>query len=156
MAKRNSFLGKVIFAGAVAGAATLISKLEKQAKEEDRDIKDVAKEKYDELVEDVNSGKAAEKAEDLADKAVDFAEKTIDDFNSGELQTNLQQKYNETVDSFNSGELKEKAKEAAAKAKDTIQSAKDGIVDIFDEPKQTAEDVKEEIAQIVEEASKQD
>ena len=149
MAKRKgSFLGKVIFAGAIAGAAALISKLEQEAKEENKDILDVAKEKADNFVDDVNSGKAAEKVEELADKAVDLAGKTINDFNSGELQANLQQKYAETVESVKSGEL-------AAKAKDTILNAKDGVADILDRPK-TADDVKEEIAEIVKAASEQE
>ena len=154
--KKGSFLGKVFFGAAVAGGAALLNKWEKQAKEENRDIKDVAKEKVDNLVDDVNSGKAAEKVEELADKAVDFAEKTIDDFNSGELQANLQQKYDETVESVRSGEFKEKTMETAAKAKETLLGAKDGIVDMFDDPKETADDVNKEIAEIVEAAREQE
>ena len=48
--RRGSFLGKLLGIAAVAGAAATVSKLEKQAKEEEKDILDVAKEKYDGFV----------------------------------------------------------------------------------------------------------
>ena len=102
--RRGSFLGKLLGIAALAGAANAVSKLEKQAKEQDRDILDVAKEKYDDLVEDVKSGEALKKAKD-------FAEKTVNDVNSGEFQENLKEKFNQTVESVKSGEFAQKAKE---------------------------------------------
>lgn len=144
MAKRGSFLGKLFGAAAVAGAAVAVSKLEKQAKEEGKDILDVAKEKVDSLVEDVKSGEAVEKAKEFATKAQDFAEKTVNDVNSGEFKENLQQKFNETVESVKSGEFVEKAKE-------TVTNVKDGVVDLFDgRPGTVAEDVKEDVDEVIE------
>ena len=67
MAKRKSgFLGKLFGAAAIAGAAAAVSKLEKQAKEEGKDILDVAKEKLNETVESVKSGEAKEKVTEFA------------------------------------------------------------------------------------------
>ena len=80
--RRGSFLGKLLGIAAVAGAAAAVSKLEKQAKEEEKDILDVAKEKYDGFMEEVKSGEALQKAKD-------FAEKTVNDVNSGQFQENL-------------------------------------------------------------------
>ena len=68
--RKGSFLGKLFGAAAVAGAAAAISKLEKQAKEEGKDILDVAKEKADGFVEDVKSGAVVEKAKDLAGRFI--------------------------------------------------------------------------------------
>ena len=45
MAKKKNVLGRLLGAAALAGAATAISKMDKQAKEEGRELKDVAKEK---------------------------------------------------------------------------------------------------------------
>ena len=43
--RKGGFLGKLFGAAAVAGAAAAVSKLEKQAKEEGKDILDVAKDR---------------------------------------------------------------------------------------------------------------
>ncbi len=135
--RRGSFLGKLLGAAAVAGAATAISKLEKQAKEEGKDILDVAKEKADGVVESIKSGEALEKAQDLAEKAQGFAEKTVNDINSGEFADNLKNKLNETVESVKSGE-------ALEKAKDTVANVRDGVVDLFDGKPENVMDVVED------------
>ena len=110
MAKKGGLLRKLFGAAAVAGAATVVSKLEKQAKEEGRDILDVAKDKVDNFVADVKSGEA----------------------NSGEFTENLKEKINETVDSVKSGEFAEKASDFANKATDFAENVKDGVVDLLD------------------------
>lgn len=132
MAKKGGLLRKLFGAAAVAGAATVVSKLEKQAKEEGRDILDVAKDKVDNFVADVKSGEAAKKAKDFANKATDFAEKTAQEVNSGEFTENLKEKINETVDSVKSGEFAEKASDFANKATDFAENVKDGVVDLLD------------------------
>lgn len=150
MAKRRSgFLAKLFGAAAVAGAAAAVSSLEKQAKEEGKDILDVAKEKVDGFVEDVKSGEALEKAKNFANKAQDFAEKTVNDVNSGEFAENLKGKINETVESVKSGEFTEKAKEMAA-------NVRDGVTDLFDGKAEEnvidAQEVVDEVTENVNEA----
>ena len=150
MAKKRSFLGKLFGAAAVAGAAVAVSKLEKQAKEEGKDILDVAKEKVDGFVGEVKSGEALEKAKDFANKAQDFAEKTVNDVNSGEFAENLKGKLNETVESVKSGEFADKAMEVAT-------NVRDGVVDLFDGKgdntiglKEAAKDVMDKVEEVVE------
>lgn len=149
--KRGSFLGKLFGAAVVAGAAATVSKLEKQAKEEGKDILDVAKEKVDSFVEDVKSGEALEKAKDFANKAQDFAEKTVNEVNSGEFSENLKGKINETVESVKSGEFADKAKEVATNVRDGVVDLLDGkegentIADAVDNVVEKVEDIVEDI-----------
>jgi len=153
MAKRRSgFLGKLFGAAALAGAAAVVSKMEKQAKEEGKDILDVAKEKVDGFVEDVKSGEALEKAKTLANKAQDFAEKTVNEVNSGEFKENLKDKLNETVESVKSGEFTEKAMEMATNVKDGVVDLFDGKADAVINAEETAQDVEEIVNNINDDA----
>lgn len=143
--KRGSFLGKLFGAAAVAGAAKVIVDLEKKAKEEGKDILDVAKEKADSVVESVKSGEAFEKAQN-------FAEKTVNEINSGEFQENLKNKINETVESVKSGEFVEKAK-------DTVTNLREGVNDILDGKESTdnvIENTYEEVEEVLEDVIHKD
>ena len=104
MAKKKSGLGGLLGAAALAGAAAAISKLEKEAKENDKDILDVAKEKISGLVNDVKSGDIVGKADEAVGKVADFATKTVDDVKSGEFARNVQNTFNKTVEGIKSGE----------------------------------------------------
>lgn len=142
--KSGGILSNLFGAAALAGAAAAVSKLEKQAKEEGKDILEVDKEKVDKFVEDVKSGEAV-------NKVTDFAEKTVNTVTSEDFVENVKEKVNETVEgvkeSVKSGEFAEKAKDVAA-------NVKDGVIDIFDgKEEKVAEDVEtvvEEVAEAVE------
>lgn len=140
--KKGGFLGKLLGAAAIAGTAAAISKLEKQAKEENKDILDVAKDRFDEIVKDTKSG-------EIVDKASDAVMKTVDDIKSGEFQENVKTKLNETIEDVKSGEIFNKASDVAT-------NVKDGVVDLFDGKKEEAtEEVvnnEEEAAEAIEEA----
>jgi len=133
MAKKGSFLGKLFGVAAVAGAAQAISQLEKEAKEQGKDILDVAKDKLGNVVENVKSGEALE-------KVTDFAEKTVENVKSGEFVDTVKDKLDDVMESVKSGEFAEKAKETAA-------NLKDGVVDIFDGKE---ENIVEEVIEAVE------
>lgn len=123
--RRKNRLGILVGAAAIAGAVAAIVKLEREAKERDADILDVAKEKIDSLIEDVKSGDIANKADTAAKIVTDFANKTVEDVKSGEFQKNVTEQFNKTVDEIKSGEALEKASKIA-------NEFKDGVNDIFD------------------------
>ena len=120
--KRGSFLGKLFGAAAVAGAAKVVSDLEKQAKEEGKDILDVAKEKADSVVESVKSGEAFEKAQNFAEK---------------------------TVNEINSGEFVEKAKDTVTNLKDGVNDILDGKDSTDDVIENTYEEVEEVLEDVI-------
>ena len=122
MAKRKSGLGGLLGAAAVAaGAAAVISKLDKEAKANDKDIIDVAKEKVEGLISDIKSGEIVDKADQAIDKVTDFANKTVEDVKSGEFTKNVQEQFNKTVDSVKSGEAFDKAQEYVKNVKASVE-----------------------------------
>lgn len=136
--KGGSLLGGILGAAAVAGAAKVISDLEKQAKEEGVDILDVAKQKAEDIVEDVKSG---ELAKNVGGKIGDTINDVIDDVKSGELQ----EKVTNLVEDVKTGEIKDilsdkakdviedvKSDEFKQKAGETLTNLKDGVIDILD------------------------
>ena len=141
--KRRSFLGRLFGLAAVAGAAAAVSNLEKQAKEQGRDISEVAKEKYDNIIQEVKSGEALQKAKN-------FAEKTVNDVNSGEFQENLKVKINQTVESVKSGEFADKAKQMANNVKDGVTSLIDSASEEFMQADEVVEDVSQKVEEVVE------
>ncbi|MBQ5412686.1 MAG: hypothetical protein IIU19_04810 [Oscillospiraceae bacterium] len=102
----GGLLGKLAVA---VGLAAVVSNLEKEAKEEGRDITDVAADKVNNFVNNVKSGELQKNVLEKADKLVNGAKETI----------------NNTVESVKSGEIKDKATEMA-------DNLRDGVVDIFD------------------------
>ena len=102
----GGLLGKLAVA---VGLATVVSKLEKEAKEEGKDITDVAVEKVNNIVESVKSGELQKNVLDTADKIINGAK----------------EKVNDTVDSVKSGEIRDKATEMA-------DNLRDGVIDMFD------------------------
>ena len=136
MARKRGGLGGFLKVAALAGAAAAIFKLEKEAKEKDTDILDVAKEKINNFVNDVKTGEIQDKADAAVDKVADFATKTVDDVKSGEFSKNVTEQFNKTVEEIKSGEALNKVSEFAA-------GVKDGVVDIFD-GKKAEEEITEE------------
>ena len=102
----GGLLGKLAVA---VGLAAVVSNLEKEAKEEGRDITDVAADKVNNFVNDVKSGEFQKNVLEKADNLVNGAKETI----------------NNTVESVKSGEIKDKATEV-------VDNIRDGVVDIFD------------------------
>ncbi len=102
----GGLLGKLAVA---VGLAAVVSNLEKEAKEEGRDITDVAADKVNNFVNNVKSGELQKNVLEKADKLVNGAKETI----------------NNTVESVKSGDIRDKATEMA-------DNLRDGVVDIFD------------------------
>ena len=102
----GGLLGKLAVA---VGLAAVVSNLEKEAKEEGRDITDVAADKVNNFVNNVKSGELQKNVLEKADKLVNGAKETI----------------NNTVESVKSGEIRDKATEV-------VDNIRDGVVDIFD------------------------
>lgn len=136
--KDGSLLGGLLGAAAVAGAAKVISDLEKEAKQEGKDILDVAKEKVDDIVEDAKSGELEQNIKekvgdlvkdvkdiDLQKDVIDKANKLVDDAKSGELKNKVEDKIKDIAAEVQSDEFK-------AKASETVQNLKDGVIDILD------------------------
>ena len=80
MKSHGGLLNGLLGAAAVAGAATVISKLEKEAKEEGKDILDVAKEKVGDIIEDAKSGELTNKVSDAIDKVTDKIEDVVHEY----------------------------------------------------------------------------
>ena len=132
--RRKSIFGKLVGAAVIAGAAKIIVDLNKKAKEDDRDNKDVAKEKFNGIVDDAKSGELTDKAMESVGKAKDsigqFANdvksgKVAEDIMSGKVAEDVKTKFNETVEKVTSDEFKNEATAFA-------QNLKEGVVDIFD------------------------
>lgn len=136
MAKKKKGFGGLLTVAALAGVVAAIFKLEKEAKEKDTDILDVAKEKVDGFVNDVKTGEIQEKADAAVDKVADFATKTVEDVKSGEFTKNVSEQFNKTVEEIKSGEALDKVEKFAT-------GVKEGVVDIFD-GKKAEEDSTEE------------
>ena len=102
----GGLLGKLAVA---VGLAAVVSNLVKEAKEEGRDITDVAADKVNNFVNNVKSGELQKNVLEKADKLVNGAKETIIN----------------TVESVKSGEIRDKATEMA-------DNLRDGVVDIFD------------------------
>lgn len=126
MARRRKGLGGLLGKLAVAvGLAAVVSNLEKEAKEEGRDITDVAAEKVNNFVDSVKSGDLQKNVLEKADKVINGTKDTI----------------NSAVESVKSGEIKDKATEA-------VDNLRDGVVDLFDgagtnAPEEAAEESEE-------------
>ena len=115
MAKKK---GGVLGAAVAAGAVALISKYEKEAKEQGKDINDVAKDKFADLVDNVKSGEFVEGLKESAAKLVESVK-------SGDIVDDAKDAFNNAVDSVKSGEALDKIKETAV-------NLKDGVVDMVD------------------------
>jgi Glu-tRNA(Gln) amidotransferase subunit E-like FAD-binding protein len=137
MAKRRKGLGGLIGKLAVAvGLAAVVSNLEKQAKEEGKDITDVAADKVNSLVDSVKSGELQKNVLEKADKVINGTKESLD----------------KAVESVKSGEIKDKANEVVDSLRDSVDNLRDGVVDLFDgtgtnapeEEKEESEDTPEE------------
>ena len=124
----GGLLGKLAVA---VGLAAVVSNLEKEAKEEGRDITDVAADKVNNFVNDVKSGELQKNVLEKADKLVNGAKETI----------------NNTVESVKTGEIRDKATEV-------VDNIRDGVVDIFD-GKGTNEEDDADIAEETEETAEE-
>ena len=109
----GGLLGKLAVA---VGLAAVVSNLEKEAKEEGRDITDVAADKVNNFVNNVKSGELQKNVLEKADKLVNGAKETI----------------NNTVESVKSGEIKDKTDQVVDKATEMVDNLRDGVVDLFD------------------------
>ena len=115
--KRRRGLGGLIGKLAVAvGLAAVVSNLEKEAKEEGRDITDVAADKVNNFVDSVKSGELQKNVLEKADKVINGTKESI----------------NKTVESVKSGEIKDKADQVVDKATEMVDNLRDGVVDLFD------------------------
>ncbi len=106
---RNGLFGLIGKLAVAVGLATVVSNLEKKAKEEGRDITDVAADKVTTLVDSVKSGELQKDVLDKADRFINGAKETIDN----------------TVESVKSGEIREKATEL-------VDNLRDGVADFLD------------------------
>ena len=104
--KDGGLLNGLLGAAAVAGAATVISKLEKEAKEEGKDILDVAKEKVGDIIEDAKSGELAADAKGFVENISDKIEDVIEDAKTGDLAKNLQEKAKDVIEDVQTSYLK--------------------------------------------------
>ena len=104
--KRRRGLGGLIGKLAVAvGLAAVVSNLEKEAKEEGRDITDVAADKVNNFVDSVKSGELQKNVLEKADKVINGTKESI----------------NKTV-----------ADQVVDKATEMVDNLRDGVVDLFD------------------------
>ena len=126
MAKKSAAGAVIATAAAAAGVAAIISSLEKQAKQEGKNIVDVTKEKVEDFVDDVKSG---ELYQNISDAAKDFA----DSITSGEIIDKAKDTFDKTVENVKSGKIVEDLKEMA-------ENVKDGVTGIFDGEPEIAEE----------------
>lgn len=144
MAKKDGILDDVVSAAVFGAAAKGLADLEKQAKEEGKDILEVAKEKAEGLISSISEdGKAEAALKGVTDKVGDV----IEDLKSGELVDSITDKVNDVIEDAKSGKLLEElgdvannviekvtSEEFKKEASETISNIKDGIIDIFDGP----------------------
>ena len=112
--KRGGLLGLAVLAG---GAAYIIHKLEKKAKEEGKDIGDVAKDSVNSAIEDVKSGKVLEDSKE-------FVNKTVEDIKSGKIVEDAKETIENAYEDVKSGKTLKEAQEFA-------KNVKDGVIDII-------------------------
>ena len=104
--RRKRLLGRLAVA---VGLAAVVSNLEKEAKEEGKDITDVAVDKVNTFVDSVKSGELQKNVLEKADKLINSTKESV----------------NNAVETVKSADIKEKVVEMA-------DNLKDGVVDIID------------------------
>lgn len=135
--RKRRVIGGLLGRLAVAvGLAAVVSNLEKEAKEEGKDITDVAAEKVNTFVDSVKSGELQKNVLEKADKVINGTKETInsavESVKSGEIAEKADKVLNDTketisnaVEAVKSGEIKDKATQA-------VDNLRDGVVDLFD------------------------
>lgn len=115
MAKKGGVLLGI--AALFGTAAVIISKLEKKAKQEGKDIGDVAKDSINNVVDSVKSGRAVENSKE-------YVNKKVEDIKSGKFVEDAKDAVTKAYEDVKSGKILNEVNDIAV-------NAKDGVMDII-------------------------